>query len=985
MGQATRTTVGSSKRISRPGVTKYRAAGVCAMHERAALSSAAGHHRGWSGPAFQAGPCLASFAAATMTRPLTAAALAAALFVAACGGGPSDAEMLDKAREYVAKQDHRAATVQLKALLQRNGQNAEGRYLLGKSLLEQGDAKAAEVELRKAADLRFDPVKVTPALARAMLALGEHAALTGQFAGVKLPDPAAQAELSVTLATAFLAQRMNEQGEEALADALAAQPQHKAARLLQARVLADRQQIPEAKAIVDQVLAGDANAAEAWLLKGELALAADKDNKAAIEAFRKAAAANPRLLGAHVAAVTALFREGDAAGGAAAVADMKKHFPNHPRTKFFEAELAFNAKDFKAAQEHMRPVVQALPTNPLALQLAGAAEFRLGNLAQAETYLGKALQLAPELPIARSMLAQIYLRTGQPQKTLSTLDPVLRRNPGPGALQLAAEAHLQSGDAKRAEELYQRAAKMKPDDPRIRTALALSQFGKGKTDSAIAELENIASTDSGALADLALVSAHLRKKEVDKALKVIDALEKKQPDKPLAPMLRGRVLVLKKDVDGARAQFQKSLAIDKLYFPAVAGLAALDVAANKPAEARKHFDDLLKADPGNVPARQALAALLTRTGHSGDEVAKLLTEAVKMQPSDVRAQLMLINFHLDRRDGKQAIAAAREASQVLPDHPDILMALGRAYLAASDTQQAVTTFNRLAAIQPGSPQAHLGLADANLALNDRAAAARNLQRALELEPRLLQARRGLVAIALAEKKPAEALDLAKAVQKDLPNEAVGHVLEGDVEAYRNNLKAALAAYQQGLKKNNPQEAATRAHNTMVALGQAGEAELFAQRWIADHPQDAIFPFYLADRALAARDYATAELRYRQVIQLQPNNALALNNVAWLMVQQKKPGAVEFAEKANLLLPGRPPLMDTLASALAADKQLPRALELQKQAVERAPEDGSLRVNLAKLYIASSQKGLARAELEKVERMGRKYPHQEEVAQLLKTL
>lgn len=923
--------------------------------------------------------------AVIMNRSLTAAALAAALFVAACGSGPSEADMLAKARDYVAKQDHRGATVQLKALLQQNSQNAEARYLLGQSLLEQGDATAAVLELRKAADLRFDPNKVTPLLARAMLAQGEHAALTGQLAGTRLSDAAAQADLSVAVATAFLAQKMNEQGEEALAEALKAQPQHVPARLLQARVLADKEQTAEAKALVDQVLASDAQSADAWMLKGELALNIDKDRKAAIDAFRKAVAANPRLLGAHVAAVTTLFREGDAAGGAAAVAEMKKQFPNHPRTKFFEAELAFNAKDYKAAQEHMRPVVQALPNNPLALQLAGAAEFRLGNWAQAETYLGKALQQAPELPIARSMLAQLYLRTGQPQKTLSTLEPLLGRNPGPGALQLAAEAHLQTGDTRRAEELYQRAAKMKPDDPRIRTALALSQFGKGKTDSAIAELENIASSDTGALADLALVSAHLRKREVDKALKAIDALEKKQPDKPLAPMLRGRVLVLKKDVAGARAQFQKALTLDKLYFPAVAGLAALDLAANKPAEARQHFDELIKAAPQNVAAKQALAALLMRTGHTGDEVAKLLTESVKLQPNDVRSQLMLINFHLDRRDAKLAIAAARDASQVLVDHPEILMALGRAYLAANDMQQAVTTFNRLAVTQPNSPQPHLGLADANLALNDRPAAARNLQRALELEPRLLQARRGLVAIALAEKKPAEALDLAKAVQKDLPNEAVGHVLEGDVEAFRKNLKGALAAYQQGLKKNNPQEASTRAHNTMVALGQAGEAELFAQRWIADHPQDAIFPFYLADRALAARDYATAELRYRQVIQLQPNNALALNNVAWLMVQQGKPGAVEYAEKANLLLPGRPPLMDTLASALAADKQVPRALELQKQAVERAPEDGSLRMNLAKLYLASEQKGMARSELEKIERMGRKYPNQEEVAKLLKAL
>lgn len=917
-------------------------------------------------------------------RTLPSLVLAAALLLAGCGG-PSDAEMLEAARGFVDKQDHKSALVQLKSLLQRDPKQAEARYLLGRVLLEQGDAASAAVELRKAADQNFDPIKVTPPLARAMQLQGENAAVTGQFGETKLADPGAQADLAVTLAGAYLAQNMDGPAEQALADALKAAPQHVPARLLVARMMADRQQIDPARAIVAQVLAADARAADAWMLKGELALNIDKDRKAAVESFRKAIESKPNLLQAHVAAVTTLMLDGDATAATAQVAEMKKRFANHPRTRFFEAELAFNARDYKAARDHILPVVQALPNNVLALQLAGAAEHRLGNVSQAETYLGKALQLAPNLPIARRMLAQVYLRTGQPQRALQTLEPMLGDKAGPGALQLAAEAHLQSGDTAKAEALFQRAAKLKPDDPRIRTALALSQYGKGKQDAAISELENIAGSDPGALADLALVSAHLRKKEIDKALKVIDALEKKQPDKPLAPLLRGRVLVLKKDPEGARAQFRKALAIDKLYFPAVAAMAALDVASNKPADARQHFDALLEADPQNQQARLALATLLTRTGHTGDEVAKLLGDAVKKSPNDVRAQLSLIGFHLERREAKAAIEAARNASVALVDHPEILMAQGRAYLAGNDPQQAVTIFNRLATLQPKSPQPHLGMADAALLRKDRAAAARSLKKALELEPRLLQARRGLVAIALAEKQPAQALELARAVQKDLPAEAVGHVLEGDVEIHRQNHKAALAAYQAGLPKHNPQEAATRAHATMIAMGQAAAAEQFATRWIREHPADALFPFYLADRALAVKDYAGAEARYREVVKLQPNNALAINNVAWLMVQQNKAGALAFAEQANQLMPGRPPLMDTLAAALVAEKQLAKAIEVQKQAVERAPEDGGLRLNLARMYIQSDQKGMARTELERIEKLGRAYGNQAEVGKLLKEL
>jgi cellulose synthase operon protein C len=901
-------------------------------------------------------------------------------------GGSGEKDLLASAREFVEKREYKSAVLQLKTALQKNAQSGEARFLLGKSLLELGDIPAAVVELRKAHDLKYEPDRVVPVLANAMLQQGEHRAVVTNYGAVELTSPQAKADLRVALATAQMAVDQKDRATADLAEAIRLVPDHPGAKLLMARIAAVRSDYPEAQKLVDEVLVKDPSAVEGWMLKGELQLIATKDRKAALAAFRKAIEVKPEHLPAHIAAVSTLFAENDAAAATLQVAEMKKRFANQPRTRMFEAELAFNAKDYKAAREHIRPVVQAFPNNALALQIAGAAEFRLGSLQQAETYLGKALQVAPELAVARRTLAQVYLRTAQAPRAITTLQPLLERNPNAATLQLAAEAHLQAGDVRQAELMFERAAKLKPDDARIRTALALSQFGKGKTDSAISELESIASTDKGALAELALVSAHLRKKEVDKALKVIDQLEKKQPDKPLAPMLRGRVLVLKKDIDGARKNFERSLQIDPLYFPAAAGMAALDLALNKSDEARKHFDKLLAADPTNAAAKQSLATLLVRTGNTSDEVAQLLTSVVKASPSDVRAQLALVNFYLGRGDSKLAMAAAREASTIVVDQPDILLTLGRTYLAANDMQQAITTFNRLATLQPKSPQPHLGLADAHMALKDRGSATRSLKRALEIDPKLIHAHRGLVSIALAERQPSVALEAARTVQKQWPAEAVGWVLEGDVEASRKNTKAALTAYQAALRKDNAQEAATRAHGAMVAAGQVEDAEKFAQRWIAEHPTDALFSFYLADRALAARDYALAESRYREVVRMQPNNALALNNVAWLMVQQNKPGAIEYAERANRLLPGRPPLMDTLASVLAQEKQLPRALEVQKKAVDRAPEEGGLRMNLAKLYLQSEQKAMARQELEKLEKMGRsRYANQDEVTRLLKSL
>ncbi len=138
-------------------------------------------------------------------------------------------------------------------------------------------------------------------------------------------------------------------------------------------------------------------------------------------------------------------------------------------------------------------------------------------------------------------------------------------------------------------------------------------------------------------------------------------------------------------------------------------------------------------------------------------------------------------------------------------------------------------------------------------------------------------------------------------------------------------------------------------------------------------------------AMDRKDYAAAEARYRQVLMLLPDNALALNNVAWLMVQLKEPGALPLAEKANQLLPNQPGILDTLATVLAAEGKPDQALAWQKKAVAVAPDVPGYRLNLARLLIATGDRTQAKAELEKLAALGGRFADQAEVDQLLKTL
>ncbi len=170
-------------------------------------------------------------------------------------------------------------------------------------------------------------------------------------------------------------------------------------------------------------------------------------------------------------------------------------------------------------------------------------------------------------------------------------------------LNLAAQAALQLGDAAKAEAYFGRAAKVAPKDPRSRTALALAQLSKGNAALAFAQLQEIASSDTGTVADMAIVSARLRQRDYDAALKAVDPLERKQPAKPFAAQLRGQDRRWPATTSSPLGRsFENALRIDPLYYPAAASLAALDLRDNKPDEARKRFDKLLAADPKDIRA-----------------------------------------------------------------------------------------------------------------------------------------------------------------------------------------------------------------------------------------------------------------------------------------------------------------------------------------------------------------------------------------------
>ena len=915
---------------------------------------------------------------------LAALVLTAAALLGACRGDSED-KLLESAQAFMAKKEYKSATIQLKTLLQRNGNSANARYLLGKALLETGDPAGALVELRKARELGHPEEQVAPETARAMLITGEHARVVSQFAASVLATPAAQADLSTSVAVAYAVSGQLDKAKESLARALRASPQFAPAVILQARLKAGENDLEGALKLLDEVLAREAGNERAGTLKGELLWRGKRDEAGALASLRKVLGNVPNAVSAHVAVIAIHAEQGRLAEVKTQFEALKKAAPNHPDTLYLEGQIALQDGDAQKARDLAARLLKAMPENARVQMLAGAADFRLGALNQAEGYLTRALRAMPQHMGTRLLLVQTYLRTSQPAKALEVLGPALESKQADGAVfALAGEAHMLAGDAKRADQMFQLAAKASPTDPRVRTTLALAQYARGETQPAIDALEAIAAADStGTRADLALITTRLRGNDMAGALKAVDALQRKMPERALPELLRGRLMLVKKDTAAATIAFEAALKKEPKFVPAASALAALDLVAGRNDAARKRLQDLVALDPGSVQARMALADVVGRTGGTGAEVGQIFAAAVKASPTQPQPRLLYIDHLLRQGDAQAALIAAQEGVAAVPGNNDLQSALGRAQLGAGDARQAVGTFGQLAAKNPTEAVYQLRVAEAHVQNKDLAAARTALRRALELEPDSFAAKRGLAALALQQERPDEARVIARELQKAKPGDVGGYQLEGDVERQLRNWPAAVAAYRKAFGIARSTDLAIRLHQALFAGGQRAEADRVAADWQKEHPKDFGFSYYLGDLAMSRADFAVAEKHYRAVLDAQPRNALALNNVAWLLAKQGKAGGTPLAEQANQILPNRPQLMDTLATTLAAEGELKRALEVQKRAVQLERSDPNLRLNLARMHLKAGEKPQARAELEDLARLGERFRAQAEVTELLR--
>jgi cellulose synthase operon protein C len=900
-------------------------------------------------------------------------------------GKPNEQKLATRVGEYVAAGKTKDALIELRSYLQDHPQSARARFLLGQTLARSGNWAEAERELQRALDRGHTEAEVLPALVDAKLQQDKVADVIQSFGERKVKDPATAQKLRIQLVTAYLLKPELASAQRVLDEAMQAEADNPDLLVLRERLaLAQGKDIVQIRQSAQTLAQRFAGHAEVQLLLGDTL--ASTDREATIAAYKRALAIAPLSARVHGALIGQYLLAGASDSARQQAERFYKAMPGNPSAVYYQGISAFEAGDHRMARDWLQLLLRAGDNNPNTLLVAGASELSLGNLSQAETHLNKAMQVAPEAIPPRYYLAVLQMRQGQAARALAALQPVLNKPDQPlpaDVLALAAQAYSQLGDFKRADEAFQRTRALQPENPKARTDYARSLMARGDVQGGLRELREAASGKDSVEADLALAATLLTRKDFNGAMSALDLAVEKKPNTPTVDMLRARTLEAQGDKAGAKRAYELALRKDGRFLPAVEQLSVLDVRAGRADLAQERYSAVLARDPRSAYAMVVMADLARATGRGEADAAAWVEKAVVANPRDSQVWLAALTHQSQRGDEHLTLNWAQRAAAAVPDDAEVISRLAAAQLRVGDTEQAIVTMNRLVAAKPNVALLRVQAAQALTTAKKYSAARSHLARALELEPNLFAAQRANALLYTLENKPDLALAAARDQQAKHPQSSMGWWLVSEVHDRRGEAPASIETARKALALEPNSQNAMRVLDLMAIRGTPGQAVAFVQEWLKDHAQDAAFITSAAVVTERLGDPTTAQALHRKAVELNPENPIPLNNLAYFLVRSNSPESLVLAQRAVKMAPGAAAFRDTLARALAANGKNEKALEEQTRAVELAPKSNDFRLELARLYLDAGEKKKARTELLRLSNLGPKFTRQSEVQVLLK--
>lgn len=902
--------------------------------------------------------------------------------LAACCGMPAQAaDYLAQAQQMLAKGDLRGAQIELRNAVRNNPASGAAHYQLALTDLKLGDAVAAEKEARAAREAGYDAAAATSLLAQSYLAEGRGPDLLKEFKVGPQDAPAVAASILVGRGLALLAQDDLDQAQTALAEAERLAPQSPEPLLAQELLALRRKDFAFAAQKLDRALALDPHSEEAMLRKGNL-LERQGDQAGALAAYDAVIATTPGAYAARLARAGILIVKGQFAKAKTDVDAALAAVPNNAAGVFMRAVLLFQAGDYKAADAQLDMMSAALGRFQQGYFYQALVKQRLGQMEQAADAASRYAARNPNDVNGAKLLAEIQLQMRQPARAIETLNRLASADTHDwGLYDLQGRAYEAAGNLALAARSLQKAVTLAPDNAALRNRLAAVRIRIGDVGGALRDLEHsLQLVPVQPEAEQMLVQVALANGDFAGATSEVDKLRQQLGDTPAVGTVAGLIRFAQLDLDGARSQFETVLKSHPDWIPAKLALARVDAIQGQAEMSRKLLGEVLAQHPDNTTALTNLISGLLAEGKTAQAVQSA-EQAHHAAPDNLALTLGLAKLYVQTgaADKAEALIGAIRQDQLpnlslLALRAEVQEALGRKAEAQGLYRQGLE-------LNPADLPVRLKLAGLLIEAKDYDGARIMLEDGLSQQPGNYQLLSGLVTVALRAGGVQAAIAKADALQKVASNLPAAASLTGDLYMSQKRFGDAVSAYSAAMKMAPSSPLALLLAQAFEAAGQPEKGRQALQEWLAKHPDDSAAAEVLAGWEIAANRLEDAKAHLKAVLDRRPNDAMALNNLAWISQKQGDSHARSLAEHAFLLAP-TPQIADTLGWILTQQGDARIGVLLLRDAVSHRPNDATLRYHLAVALEGTGQRDEAIKLLNQLTAGPEEFPDKAEARRLL---
>jgi tetratricopeptide (TPR) repeat protein len=609
--------------------------------------------------------------------------------------------------------------------------------------------------------------------------------------------------------------------------------------------------------------------------------------------------------------------------------------PNSPDVHGLLARIAARQglKDVAMAEIHR--ALELAPSDAKLHETLALLEADDSSLAASvEDELKKAIALDPKSVNAKILLASFYVKNGRLQDAEHACWSAVATDPkNLGARENLVQIILKQGDQARAEQVLRQASNDLADNAVGVRLLADYYARTGQLDKAKAEFASLAQKYPKNLSvQEGYVRTLLEVKDFATAQNVVNELMKKNSKDPQVAVLNGVVLFNNGKLNDAINALQKA-------------------ASDAPKDAFIQF---------------WLGKVALAKGDNG-LAQKSFTQAAQLNPPGLDSQEELARLATIRGDMSQLSEVAEKTIAAAPRFPGGYIWRAMVETARNSPDKAEADLKTAISNAPKSSQPYLMLGSIRYSQKRFPEGTALLEQALQNDPNSVAALSSLVHYDLYQKQPAKALARLNAQIAKSPKNSGFYDLLAQFQIETKDFDQAAATARKAIDLNpDDSEAVTIYSKLQVKNGQTANAIAVWEQWIKSHPGNADILAVLGALEESRGNRPKAEDYYKKALQFKPEQPVAANNLAYIMLEngENVDVALTLAQTARRILPDSPSSADTLAWAYYYKGTYGFARDLLEDAVKKQSDDPIMEYHLGMVYGKLKDKSNAAVHLKK---------------------